>query len=1103
MPTQNTRDLAGRLLLQVTKLKDIVGRIVLQPLDRDAVTRLRLQVVGETEDLATRLRLLINKNRNIALRLNLLLNPVHDIFGRLNLGLDPGFGAQRKKDILGRFKLQPFQSPYGITEYIANKGVNTISTPQAVLTELEGWGIGMWIRPQIQWQSIELTPGVYTWTPLDNTVALCNAQGVNVCWNIQSRPLWYQKIDILTGANLSGKTSSSISSGVAITSIPVHALPTGTSIPSGYTMSVDAGGTNPETVTVDNNGPYVAGMTHIGILSWTPAYTHSAGSITIAINANPTTAPGLPNATDMATFAQQAAARYNGTSVNALTGLAQTPLYIAAIQIGNEEFDALGGPVHDPTNAYRDAMGKWLVGPLSAAYTAIKAVHPLCQVGANALCDVPGSMATHYTNWLNNLYTYNGGVGANCDWLDFHYYRGKRPEGPDPAIGGTSTPSISDAVTIIQAVPNSFGFFPEVWCNEFGWDLYDDGTCSLVPYVVSPTNYELYIKHMYDGMRLSGATRCLLFTLDPLNATVSTEVCSGVNTNWSTSPKSLSQTINGTLTLLQPYNDTGTGNGIAQYIATYPTWTAGAPPVFTLSPLALTPSSSGVTFNGTTYSASVVLGVTSGSTQSANWTATSSLAGVVFTPSSGTIAPGGNTTIAISAIPANGSGTFTFSGSEGESNAVTTWSNSGNTASGAGPKTQLVLVYNSTGQFLDVWRDAPLLTGFKEAINAATTPLTVTLPRSFDNYDLIGQPGSRGTVAQGNVVKYYLFGQGLPAAGLLRYQGVIDAFQPQIDDNGKESIVVTLVPFSSIIADHGIGGGQGFGQPGVPSTYVDPISMFNFWFNAVDFITGKTYMSPLTLDPTNPTSSGVSVSYAFLNQNIQSVFNTILLMLPANWFYRINPDNSVTLNVAPTIAQHTFNVGQHIAAPTYKQDWTALKNVIYGKGGGTLVSIKKGSDVAIFGERLQLFSETRATDQTTLDTLTQGYLTALDLMQLRTTIRVLDYRGDNQTGLGVDIEQIKVGDTCIIQDPTFALTNAYATPLWGTAKWNEDYWLYTPTASLTQVAVITTLTYGFDYVDLELTNLQPSQDVALSRIRQQFQDWTMGPGNTLGSSSGG
>ncbi len=428
-------------------------------------------------------------------------------------------------------------------------------------------------------------------------------------------------------------------------------------------------------------------------------------------------------------------------------------------------------------------------------------------------------------------------------------------------------------------------------------------------------------------------------------------------------------------------------------------------------------------------------------------------------------------------------------------------------------KQQIVQVFGPNGNFIDVWRDAPLLAGFKEAINAATTPLRIQLPRSFDNYDLAGQPGSRGTIAQGNIVQYTIFGPGLPATGKIRYQGIIDAFQPQISESGEESLLVTLTPQSSVIADHGTIGGKVFGQNGIPSSYVDPIVMFDWWFNNIDPVTGYTYAYPLKTYSLNPSTSGLTFSYAFFHENLQDIFTTVLQMLGPNWFFRINPDLSVTLAQTPTIPQHTFVIGQHITAPTYKQDWTQLKNVVHYMGASTdsptteglaltgiiaspaggshLMVTAKGSDVATFGERLIFSSDTRVIDQPTLQQLANSQLAVLDQMQLRTTIRLIDYRGDTRSTIGYDIESLAVGDSCTIIDPTYAPISTHATVYWDVAQWNVDYWTYIQNSVLNQTTTIAALTYNFDYVDVELANLQPNQSAQLGRIQQRFSDFTM------------
>lgn len=408
-------------------------------------------------------------------------------------------------------------------------------------------------------------------------------------------------------------------------------------------------------------------------------------------------------------------------------------------------------------------------------------------------------------------------------------------------------------------------------------------------------------------------------------------------------------------------------------------------------------------------------------------------------------------------------------------------------------KQQQVLALSPSGTFIDVIRDAPLLAGVREAINAAISPIRVQLPRSFANFDQVGATGSRGTIAQGNIIQYWLYGPGLPSAGLLRYQGYIDAYEPAIADTGEQTVVVTLVPFSAAVGDRGETGTTTFGTSGSSGTYVDPITMFNWWFTHNDTNTGIHYMDPLTLDGTNPTSSGVTAQYSFQRQNMMDILNTILTMLPVNWFFRCNPDKSVTLNVAPGTAQHVFYIGQSIANPSYKQDWSTLKNVIFLKGSGTLTSTKKGTDLSTYGERLFLGEDTRVTDQNTLDTLAQGYLNQLDRAIFRSKIRVLDYRGSQQTGgstgMGYDIETLKVGDTCQIIDAIGA--SIASGSVWDQAQWDVDLWDGAPPNVLSQVVQIISLDYNFDYVDLELGTLQPSQDSKLLAVQRRLQKYTL------------
>ncbi len=242
-----------------------------------------------------------------------------------------------------------------------------------------------------------------------------------------------------------------------------------------------------------------------------------------------------------------------------------------------------------------------------------------------------------------------------------------------------------------------------------------------------------------------------------------------------------------------------------------------------------------------------------------------------------------------------------------------------------------ILVYAADGTtFLDKWRFVQAPQGWSEAINSAIQPLTLTFsfgPRTFDSADLGGQ-GGPGTIAQGNVVRIYAVGPGL-GTGTLVYQGVIYRYALQMTETGQETITVLIVPQSSVLSTNGITESIVFGTPGQRDSYVDPIAMFNYFFSTNSPYWSHPYTYPLTLDPTNPTTSGASVQYTFQQQDILSILTVSTQLMPTNnWFWRANPDLTTTLNQTPTTPQHQFIIGRHCKNVQNTLDWTNLYNVI-------------------------------------------------------------------------------------------------------------------------------------------------------------------------------
>jgi hypothetical protein len=559
-------------------------------------------------------------------------------------------------------------------------------------------------------------------------------------------------------------------------------------------------------------------------------------------------------------------------------------------------------------------------------------------------------------------------------------------------------------------------------------------------------------------------------------------------------------------------------------------------------------------------------------------------------------------------------------------------------------KKQMAYVFDKNGNFLDVLRDAPLLAGFKETISSGISPLRVQLPRSFDNFDQPGGFPGRTTISQGNIVRYYIYGPGLPAGGKIRFQGFIDTIEPEISESGAETVTITIVPFSSVIGDHGVTQNVTFGTSGSSGTYVDPVTIFKYWFLFVDPVVGNntSYMQPLFIDTANSAnSSGTTSQYTFVNQNMESIFSTILNMLPANWFYRVNPDNSTVINVPPTTAQHILYVGQNISNPQFREDWSNLRNVIVYQGGttngqttGTIVDghlvngsisgtfsnasvnanaslpfntsaslpfntfanlgfstganlnfntntsfsgsysgsvsgsscnvfvsasmgvsgtasgsisgtasgsvsgtasgsvsgtasgsvngsasgnvggsasggvngnvlittvpmqivVKSNSSLVTFGERIVFVNDSRITDTNTLTILANGLLSQVNRSDVRTKIRVPDYRGGKG---GYDIESLKVGDTVLVVDPTAPSPQDTSNSLWDVAKFDSGYWDYQLVTAngvsiFNRILTLVAIDYAFDYVDIELDTLMPNLSREVHAIQVQFQDYTMG-----------
>lgn len=438
-------------------------------------------------------------------------------------------------------------------------------------------------------------------------------------------------------------------------------------------------------------------------------------------------------------------------------------------------------------------------------------------------------------------------------------------------------------------------------------------------------------------------------------------------------------------------------------------------------------------------------------------------------------------------------------------------------------KQQIVKCYDSAGNFIDIIRDAPLL-NCKENINAAADTVKFTLPRSIDAFDGAGQPGSRNTIVAGNVIQWWLYGAGLPVAGLLKYQGIIDEIAPKLDESGGESIEVTVTPFSQVLGDHGVGTtAVNFGTAGSSSTYIDTASIFHAFFTGAyidrsgatvtvtDPVTSQPYGYPYAMDPASLTSTGQLVQFVFKNQKLTSVTNNLLALSTVSYFFRMNQAKTVLFGKIPTDPTHTLLLGQHISSIDYSVSNAPRKNVIVVQGAGSIKATATGTSAATIGERVYYKSDDRIADQNTANLMASGLLSILDREQVRAKVKVPDYRGSAITGKGYDIEAFRVGDTVKIVDArakassVVGMGDQWGAMVWGTGKWgapggqsiwgafnwNGSTWSASVGTIFNVVVPIVSIDYKYYYVELELGFRAPTLSRALFDLELRFQDATL------------
>ena len=217
------------------------------------------------------------------------------------------------------------------------------------------------------------------------------------------------------------------------------------------------------------------------------------------------------------------AARYSGQSGHGL---------IAALGFENELYD-----MHNP----RDIQFRYLVPVIAECAPIIRKLHPSCLLASCAMRRTVAGALDHYQACLENLFTFDGGIGKDdLDVIDMHAYFGQVPHSPLDST--TLRPSITEEVATIRGAMASYNSTASLWCTETGFDIYHDVyEAKKALSLVTPQEQADYLLMMLRTFHAQGGA-CFVYTYDDSG------LVRPSRPTYSTSPKSIVQTINGVYT---------------------------------------------------------------------------------------------------------------------------------------------------------------------------------------------------------------------------------------------------------------------------------------------------------------------------------------------------------------------------------------------------------------------------------------------------------------------------------------------------------------------------------------------------------------------------
>ncbi len=293
---------------------------------------------------------------------------------------------------------------------------------------------------------------------------------------------------------------------------------------------------------------------------------------------------------------------------------------------------------------------------------------------------------------------------------------------------------------------------------------------------------------------------------------------------------------------------------------------------------------------------------------------------------------------------------------------------------------------------------------FTSKINGGLGELVLDFGFPFDDFD-------EGTIiAFMNVVDLYVDDSSNPR-GRRVYRGFISKYEPYIEPDGNEGVRVTCLGLVSLLTLSYYKNGTAYT---VTHTSQDPQDIFKAIINH-----RNTIYTDALLSYTGVTSTvGTAVSITFTDQKWSDAVKKTNQLAGTDWWWKVDADGLCHFKAKPSSATHRFTIEKDIERLSTPKTSEKIINAVQVRGSSANTDGSDATSQTAYGVRTSIVSDSSLTDS---NALTQ-----------RSAKTIADNKDPKITSpftvnANYDIESIKVGDTCLIQnqnkDSVFYSTN--------------------------------------------------------------------------------